>query len=56
MGKVPFHFPAVEIDFMTGFASAIGENVRVLSERYMSPGNILKFSHGNTWEAPANPI
>lgn len=56
MGKVPFHFPTVEAEFMAGFASAIGENVRVLGERYMSPVNVLKFSHGRTWEAPANVL
>lgn len=56
MGKLPFHFPEVEIGFMEGFNKAIGENARVLRERYMAPDNVLKFSHGRTWEAPANAL
>ncbi|MCZ4354894.1 hypothetical protein O4H61_20525 [Roseovarius aestuarii] len=56
MGKVPFHFPEVETEFMKGFAEAIGENARILRERYMAPDNVLKFSHGRTWEAPANAL
>lgn len=56
MGKVPFHFPEIEIEFMKGFAKEIGEKARVLREQYMKPENVLKFSHGNTWESPANEL
>ncbi len=56
MGKVPFHFPEVEIEFMKGFAGAIGENARVLRERFIAPDNFLRFSHGRIWEAPANAL
>lgn len=56
MGKVPFHFPELKIEFMKGFAEAVGENARILREQFMAPDNVLKFSHGRTWEAPANNL
>jgi hypothetical protein len=54
MGKVPFLFPDVEVEFTKGFSKAIDSNFRMFSEQYMSPDNVLKFNHGRMWEAPAN--
>ena len=28
--------------------------IEAFREQYMAPDNVLKFSHGRTWEAPAN--
>jgi hypothetical protein len=41
---------------MRSFAEQVGENTRYLRERYMDPQNVLKFSHGHSWEAPANEL
>jgi len=56
MTKLPFRNPGIERAFMTSFASAVGENAKALREQFMLPENVLKLTHGRTWETPANEI
>ena len=56
MGKCPLLFKEDYSEFMRSFAEQVGENIRYLRERYMDPQNVLKFSHGHSWEAPANEL
>lgn len=56
MSKLPFRYPDIERLFMGSFASAVGNNAKALREQYMAPENVLKFTHGKTWEAPANEL
>jgi len=56
MGKCPLLSNEDSSEFMRSFAEQVGENTRYLRERYMDPQNVLKFSHGHSWEAPANEL
>lgn len=56
MGKCPLLSNEDSSEFMRSFAEQVGENTRYLRERYMDPENVLKFSHGHSWEAPANEL
>ena len=56
MGKCPLLSDEDSSEFMRSFAEQVSENTRYLRERYMDPQNVLKFSHGHSWEAPANEL
>lgn len=56
MSKLPFRYPDIERVFMSGFANEVGNKTKSLREQFMAPENVLKFTHGITWEAPANEL
>lgn len=56
MGKCPLLSIEDSWEFMRVFLEQVNESARSRRERYMNPQNVLKFSHGHSWEAPANEL
>lgn len=54
MTKIPFMFKGLKSEFMNGFAEAVGENSRILRERFVAADNVISFNHGRIWEMPCN--